>query len=90
MKIQVQIDRLVLDGLPVTRAQGTRVRAAVERELSRLLQGGGVTTPLALGGATPTLTAPIIRFSRRERPETLGKRIAQSIHGGIGGMGRPG
>jgi hypothetical protein len=84
MKIQIHIGRLVLDGLPVTRAQGARVRAAAERELSRLMQQGGVGPHLAAGGAMPKLAAPAIRFSRSERPETLGKRIAQSIHGGIG------
>ena len=37
MRINVHIERLILDGLPVTSLQGPEVGAAVETELARLL-----------------------------------------------------
>ena len=37
MNINLHIERLILDGLPITRQQGPHVQAAVEAELTRLL-----------------------------------------------------
>jgi len=42
MNIKVSIERLVLDGLPVSSAQGSLIGAAVETELARLLATGGL------------------------------------------------
>ena len=39
MRVRIHIDRLVLDGFPLTAGQGRLVQAAVERELSRLIAG---------------------------------------------------
>jgi hypothetical protein len=51
MKINLHIDRLVLDGLPVTDGDGARVRAAVVAELARLLAGGGLAPSTSLAEA---------------------------------------
>ena len=40
--IHLHIERLILDGLPIERAQGPHVQAAVEAELSRLLTENGL------------------------------------------------
>lgn len=37
MSVRIHIDRLVLDGFPVTAGQAKQLQAAVEHELSRLL-----------------------------------------------------
>ena len=42
MNIKLHIERLVLDGLPVTRSQGPLVQAAMEAELARLMAEGGL------------------------------------------------
>ena len=84
MKIVVHIDRLVLEGLPLTSAQSPRLRRAIERELSRLLSSGGIAAALSRGGALPRIDAPSIRFGARERPDALGRRIAGAVYGGIG------
>jgi hypothetical protein len=84
VKIVVHIDRLALEGMPLTSAQSPRLRRAIERELSRLLSSGGIATTLSHGGALPRIDAPTIRFGARERPEALGRRIAGAVYGGIG------
>jgi hypothetical protein len=82
-RIRVRIDRLVLDGLPLERAQGPAVKAAVEAELSRLLAEGGIGRELALGGAVPSVPADSIRLAGGG-PAQVGKQIARSVYGGIG------
>jgi hypothetical protein len=84
MKIEVHIERLVLDGLPVTASEAPRVRAAVESELARLFATGGLNRELAAGGAVPRVDAPEVRLARRERPEAIGQGIARSVHRRIG------
>ena len=85
MKIEVHIERLVLDGLPVTAAEGPRVRAAVEGELARMLAAGSVSRELISGGAVPRVDAPGMSIGPRERPDAIGRAVARSVHAGIGG-----
>lgn len=84
MNIEVRIDHLVLEGLPVEPGQGERVRAAVEAELARLLAAGGASAGLARGGDYPDARSGAISFSTDDTPATLGARIGRAIHGGIG------
>jgi hypothetical protein len=78
MKIRVQIDRLVLDGLPVTTAQAERVRRAVEVEMGALLSG--VRTRRFAPGAVPVVSAAPLHLTGHETPDALGARIARSLH----------
>lgn len=84
MKIAVHIERLVLDGLAVTPAQGAQVRAAVERELARMLAAGGVADGLRGGGAVPQVPAPSFTLSPNARPDAIGRHVARSVHASIG------
>lgn len=86
MKIEIHIERLVLDGLPITSAQGMRVRRAVERELGRLFQDGAMAPYLAGGEVLPKLSAPQFRFARRDGPSAIGKQIANSVYAGLRGI----
>ena len=88
MKIDLRIDRLIVDGLPVTAAQGPRLRAAVERELARRLATGGLSDALAGGGALARIGAPDLHLERDVQPAQLGRRIAEAVHGAIGGPGK--
>jgi hypothetical protein len=83
MNVQLHIERLVLDGLPVTAAQGPRVKAAAEAELTRLLVEGGLSRELR-GGAIPQVRAGNLQLSPECDAVHLGKQIAQSVYGGIG------
>jgi hypothetical protein len=81
--IKVHIERLVLDGLPVTRTQGPLVQAAVEAELSRLMSEGGLSQELASGGAVPSVRADEIK-SIGGSPAQIGRQIAKAVYGGMG------
>jgi hypothetical protein len=84
MNINLHIDRLVLDGLPIEHRDGARVKAAVETELSRLLTANGLANSLVSGGATPSVPAPGIQMSSDGNPARLGRKIGRAIYGGIG------
>jgi hypothetical protein len=84
MRIDVHIERLVLEGLPVTSVDGPRVRAAMEGEIGRLLGATGLSRSFATGGAVPHIKAPNISLSSRERPDAIGRAVARSVQRGIG------
>jgi hypothetical protein len=83
MNINVSIERLVLDGLPVSSAQGPLIGAAVETELPRLLVTGGLEMSLRSGGAWPNLPVGIVHLTA-SKPAQVGQQIAQAVYGGIG------
>jgi hypothetical protein len=84
MRIDLHIERLVLDGLAVTAADAQRVRTAMEDEVTRLLAGGALNPAFATGGAVPRIAAPQISLGPRERPDGIGRAVARSVHRGIG------
>jgi hypothetical protein len=79
MNINVFIERLILDGLPIDRTQGPLIHAAVEIELRRLLAERGMDQ--SSGGAVPYLPATAIQLTRDSGPAHLGHQIAGAIHG---------
>jgi hypothetical protein len=81
MTIRVHIERLVLEGLPISRNDGPAVQAAVEGELARLLAGN---TPSLSGGATPRVSAPAVALGGNDSPAQVGRQIARSVYGGLG------
>lgn len=84
MDINLHIERLVLDGLPVTRSQGALVQAAVEAELARLLSDGGLASTWRSGGAVPTVRADAIHLAAGEsNPPQIGQQIARAVYGGL-------
>lgn len=84
MKINVHIEHLILEGLPVTNLQGPAVQRAVEMELGRLLASGGLSEELLSGGAVPQVRAGALPLGRENQPAKLGQGIARSVHEGIG------
>lgn len=84
MKIVLHIDRLVLDGLSVTGADGPRLRRALTRELTRLMADGGVAQGLSGGTVVPRVQAPRLSTAAREKPDALGRKIAHAVYAGIG------
>jgi hypothetical protein len=84
MKINVHIERLILEGLPVTTLQGSKIQRAVEGELTRLLTWGGLSDELRSGIAVPQVRAGAIHLSKETAPDELGRGIAQAVYGGIG------
>lgn len=84
MKINVQIERLILDGIQVAPHERPLLQAAVEGELGRLMMAGGVNAELAAGGAVPSVNGGDLRASGDAGPARLGEQIAQVVYGGIG------
>jgi hypothetical protein len=84
MKINLHIERLVLEGLPLNRAQGPLVKRAVEVELARLFGGGVIATGLRSGGSIPHAAGSPLQFASEVSPRQLGTQIAQSVHEGLG------
>jgi hypothetical protein len=84
MKVRVLIERVVLDGFQLSAADVRRVKAELQRELSRLLASPGGTNGWQTGGAVATLTGGEFDPPHDVTPPQLGERIAQSVHVGIG------
>ncbi len=83
MNINLHIERLILEGLPVERRQHALVQSAVESELARLLTEGGLAGQLAAGGAMPSLEAQNLRLAPEGDATRLGQQIAQAVYGGL-------
>jgi hypothetical protein len=84
MNINLHIERLILDGLPLERSQGPHVQAVVEAELARLLTANGLGEQFQSGGAVPSVRAAGIQLESGSSSIELGQQIAQSVYGGLG------
>jgi hypothetical protein len=77
MKIELHIERLVLEGLSLGPGDAARVQAAVEAALTGWLAGLG---PDALrGGALDRLDAPGIALTAGARPEEIGGGVGRAV-----------
>lgn len=83
MNVNLHIERLILDGLPIESRHGSTLQASIETELGRLLAQGDLTSNWK-GGAVPTLRADAIQLASPSTPVQLGRQIAGSIYGSIG------
>lgn len=82
--IHLHIERLILEGLPVERSQGSHVQAAVEAELARLLSMNGLGEQFQSSGAVPSVRAPGVQLTDNSSSIQIGQQIAQSVYGGLG------
>jgi hypothetical protein len=81
--IQLYIDRLILDGLPIDRLQAPYVQAAVEVELTRMLVENGLGSNLQAGGARPNVRTSAIQITPNSNPAHMGTQIAKSVYSGM-------
>ncbi len=79
--VRLHIDGIVLHGFE--RVDRTRVRAALEGELSRLFSDEGGSAGLGRLRSTPRLDTAPLRAAPDATPETLGLQLAQTIYGGL-------
>lgn len=82
--ITIQIERLVLDGLPVTFHERGIMQAAFEAELVQLLTTGELSFDLQTGGVRNKVPAGVLALKADDTPATLGKKLARAIYEGIG------
>ncbi len=86
MKINLHIERLVLDGLPLDPRDGARLQAAVERELARLVSDGGQwVTRLRADAATAHASGGSFTLAEPADAARVGGQIAGAVHAGIEG-----
>jgi len=88
MKINLHIERLVLDGFPISLSERPLLQAAMETELTQLLRNGGLSDELRAGAVLTYLRAGAGRVGRESSPEKLGTDIAHAVHQGLGRSGR--
>jgi len=90
MKVRIHIERMVLDGPPMTRSQLDQLRSAVESELAQLVQSGHLSPEILAGGAIRGISVPAIPERAARAPVGLGNQIARAMFRGIGsGHGKP-
>jgi len=84
MNINLHIERLVLEGIPLDPGQRPLLQTAVEAELTRLLTSGGLSDALQSGGALYNVRATGIQLANNGSPARLGEQIAGAVYRGIG------
>lgn len=84
MNITLHIERLILDGIPISASQRPVLQEAVTAELTRLLAEGGLSPAFLSGGAVPSLRTGNIQLSGDSQPTQLGTHVAQAVYGGLG------
>jgi hypothetical protein len=85
-RITVHIERLVLDGIPIGKAQAPALQAAIEAELVRLLAVHGIADEFRSGAALASIRTGTITLSGENKPGGLGRKIARAVHAGIGNV----
>jgi len=84
MKINIQIDRLVVDGMDLPHSQRPLMQAAFERELGRLLGRGGLNNEVSSNVVLPSVHAPSIQMGNTNNADSFGQQVAQAVYRGIG------
>lgn len=87
MKINLHIERLVLDGLPISASERPRLEEAMATELAHLLGNGELSDEFRAGAALANVRAGAMRVGRESSPEKLGTDIAKAVHQGLGDSG---
>ncbi len=82
MNINIEIERLILEGVSIPRSQYPKLQAAIEAELGRLVTVNGLPGHLQGGGTIPKLPASL-SLTNTSNPMQLGQEIAQAIYGGM-------
>ncbi|MDF5738886.1 MULTISPECIES: hypothetical protein [unclassified Nostoc] len=76
MNINIDIEKLILEGMPISPSQARLLQAAVAAELERLLANEGLPDNLLSGGVVP---GGAIQLKPGTNPTQMGQQIAQEI-----------
>ena len=79
MKIHVHVERIVLDGLPLSWKDAASVRLAVQRELADSLRVPGATPSNWKPAHVPRVDAGSIPLARKPPPGPLGRDLARAL-----------
>lgn len=83
MAINVRIERLILENLPLTADQGGLVQAALETELASLLEQDNTSLNLERAGFVPGISPAPLQLAGNLSPAELGRQIARAVYGGL-------
>jgi hypothetical protein len=83
MNINLHIERLVLEGLGLTRSESEEVRQYFGAELGRLCSEGEILNGITAGFETSRLSAKWTGAPTKD-PQRIGERLAHSVYGGLG------
>lgn len=84
MRLEIHIQRLVLDGIDISPGQEGPLQEALQTELSRMLAADGLAPRLLGGGALARVRGGDIQLTGDSDPAQLGGQVAQAVYGGIG------
>lgn len=79
MTIRLHVERLILDGVPLTGVERTRFEQSLVRELTGMFAVPGTAQLLTRHGALERLEAPDVRVQPHQSGTVLGARIARSV-----------
>jgi hypothetical protein len=79
--VELHIERLVLSGFAP--GDGPVIGAAFQRELARLLAGGGGIAPLGSGSRIERVDAGAVALLPGSSPHVAGREIASAVYGGL-------
>ncbi len=83
MKLNLHIERLILDSLPIERRDSAAIQVAVEAELQRLFAAGDLSINQVMNVAVPNVAANPLVLSSAIEPQDLGTQVAQSVYQSI-------
>ena len=81
MNIHLHIDRLIVDGLPLTPPQARALRASVETQLGAMF--AAAPPRVGAGYAAPALSAAPIAWNVASGTNAVGGAIARSLHAAL-------
>ncbi|WP_448265572.1 hypothetical protein [Nostoc sp. DSM 114159] len=76
MNINIDIEKLILEGMPISPSQARLLQAEVEIELAKLLANKGIPNNLLSGGVVP---GGAIQVKPGINSTQMGQQIAQEI-----------
>jgi hypothetical protein len=79
--VHLYIEEMVLHGFSPQAKH--RIARAVEQELTRLLQDGGLPMGWQQGAAIPHIDAGAFTMARVTTPEGIGRQISKNLYGGM-------
>jgi hypothetical protein len=87
-RIEIHIERLVLDGVHLESGGAERLQQAITAELERLLQEQSAGSPAGglsagPGGVYPRVDAGQVSWAPERGPEALGRQVAGALHRGL-------
>lgn len=80
MNVNLQIDRLILDGIDLTPSQRAHLQSTISAELTQLFIVQGLPSQWENGGAIASLPSGKLEVSQGIDPSQMGQQIAQQIY----------